>query len=198
MNNTTRRQFSAGLAAVSASLILPYNAANAGVLDLLKLHPSRFFAGLAFNIAKVVFVRLAADFIVSRLKSGKSVYRYAGNSNYYQSTSVSYNPANYKSSLIMDDLIDYEIKQDLHIEAVLKSADEDYLRRLEIARQYLRLEKIPVAFWNSQQEASRLVREDEPFDNLLSVIWFDLNDAKKSEHYNRLIEETGNTVFAKL
>ncbi|BDY17638.1 hypothetical protein Sulfitobl28_36330 (plasmid) [Sulfitobacter pontiacus] len=195
-NGLKRREFiaSASVAALLHSSPTQLAAREACRCELLNLHPGRFMAGLAFRVGRAVLVDLVSDAIVSdfrrtgKLRFGRIGFGQLGG----------WHPDNYRVSLAAIELSEIRTTMNERIALSLENASNDTIARLKTIRGYLHKERLEVAFWSVNQEASRRVERDEPFDNLFSIEWFANAQDDQLRHFHKLIDETGVTVFQEL
>ena len=163
-------------------------------LALLRLHPSRFIAGLAFDIGRAVVVDLVSDAIVGHFRSTGRVRSVRLGS----SSSGSWHADRYRVSLAVIKAASLRTSRRDQIALEINHATEEQTKRMKIARDYLVAEKLDVAFWASPQQASRRVEPDEPYDNLFSIEWFGSSTIDQERHYAQLIRETGVNAFREI
>lgn len=180
------------LASTVAYVAFPAGSANANIVGLA---PGRFLAGLVFDVARAVVIKLATDHIVAQIKAGAPRSSFASMGVTGALASGDYRPEHYQAAIAIDGLAQYRISEQKRIEAFLADSDERKLVRLEAVRKTLFDRKVEAAFSFGAQEASRRVRSDEPLHNILSIQYFAEKDAASERLYRDMIAQIGSTVF---
>lgn len=198
-NHIDRRSFVAGGSGALA-VAMTAGPAHASRLQLLRLHPSRFMAGLVFDVAYAVFVEIAADEVVRSVRGGRRTILPSSTSvraSVVTPTRIRREPVfdmeGYKASIVTLGLVDYQIEQRERIKLLLRDANDDQLRRYAETRLYLHRERVPLV--PDGKNLSFVVERDTPFDEILSTQAVDLPESEKKRHVENLIEVTGVNVF---
>jgi hypothetical protein len=202
----TRRQFMAYTAVGAAGLMLPA-VGEAGVWSFIKyaarLQPTRFIAGLIFDMGKAVVVSLVSDAIVNSLSSRhysrSAAYRDFGSGvrtvGLGSLKSESFRPIPYKASVITLGIADYELHPKRKIR--MKIEGEAEKQRFETVLRYLQDERIKIKIADMKyakpaNEFSYL----EP-DDLLTLERWHLRQHQEI-HVQNLIAATGVSAFDRL
>lgn len=198
----SRRHFLVYSAASTTALIVPSigQSASLKVGDLLRLHPVRFIAGLVFSIARAVVVRVASNYLVSKLQqrliSGREAQRLYGgelvscSGNDCQDSGVQFQHVNYKASVITLGVADYREHEQRQLQLLLQ--EKPQTDRFQTTLHYLRDENIRIAL--AGDEYSQKVGLDTEPDDLFTVNYLKMN-AHQAEHYQNLIQYTGTNAF---
>lgn len=198
-NQLDRRRFLAG-GSSALTVALAAGPAHASRLQLLRLHPSRFIAGLVFDVAYAVFVEIAADEVVRSVRGGRRSLLPSSASvraSVVAPARIKREPVfdmeAYKASIVTLGLVDYEIERREQIRLLLREANADEMRRYAETRLYLHHERVPLV--TDGKNLSFLVDRDTPFDEILSTHAVDLPESEKKRHVENLIAVTGVDVF---
>ena len=198
-NQHSRRRFLANSGS-ALTLALAGGPAHASRLQLLRLHPSRFIAGLVFDVAYAVFVRLAKDVVVQMVQSGSrsgllssASLRASVIAPVRIQPELVFDMAAYKASIVTLGIVDYEVHRRKQIKLLLREANDDQMRRFEETRLYLHRERVPLV--PDGKNLSFLVERDTSFDEILSTRAVDLPESDRQRHVENLISATGVNVF---
>lgn len=200
-NSMNRRQFLAYSAAGAAGLLLPTQAAVAGVTDiadvvrLLRLHPVRFFAGLVFDFARAVLVDFASDAVVAALREGRRpLHVVLGESKSRgEESAAEFRHTNYKASTVVLGVADYEAYKERELRLLL--TDPQQKARFQTMVDYLRSEgiRVKLAGASKSDPLDSRVSPDNP-DALFMLDYIQM-EKHQADHYRNLIAATGTTAF---
>lgn len=197
MNNAiNRREFIKYSLASGAMVYIPISQASFWSWGtLLRLHPSRFFAGLIFDVAKAIFVRVAAKEVVSYLYTNNLFPSYYA-PQYLNAPPVdepTFRHAGYKTSIISLDLATYatDSKRMIKLELDRKQQIEKFVN----IRQYLVDEKIKIKL--ADKNVSYLVSKEMEPDDFFSLDYM-LLESKEVEHYKNLNQLSKSKVFGQI
>ena len=183
------------VAGATIALPVPVQAQALDRWDLLRLHPTRFIAGLIFDIAIAVVVAVAGDAILVALRQGRSV----GYSGDYPSQppigETNFRHANYKAAIVTLGVADWREHGRRQISLRLKGSRPEDLKRFEAIRDYLRQHDIRIKL--ADQTYSHPVPEYLEPDDLFTLDYLRIEREHQRRHYDNLIGETGATVFQK-
>ncbi|MCI5115794.1 MAG: hypothetical protein D3912_13445 [Candidatus Electrothrix sp. AX1] len=209
-NKLTRRQFmayTAYTAAGGAGMLLP-TVGEAGIWNFIKyaarLQPTRFIAGLIFDVGKSVVVSLVSDAIVDRLShrhySRSEAYRsFSSNTRSIGLSSLGnesdFTPVPYKASVITLGIADYELHPKRKIKMKIEDAAEQ--QRFATVLQYLQDERIKIKIADMEYaKPANDLRLLEP-DDLLTLERWHLRQHQET-HLHNLIAATGVSAFNRL
>jgi hypothetical protein len=207
-NELTRRDLLTYTAISAAGLLLPA-ASEAGIWSCIKyvarLQPTRFIAGLIFDVGKAVVVDLASDAIVSSLssrhysRSAVADFGYSVGTNRRLSALADENnfkPVPYKASVITLGIADYELHPQRTFKMQINGEAEK--QRFQTVLDYLEREKIKIkiAGMGYAKPANEFEKRLEP-DDLLTLERWQLHGDQEA-HVKELIAATGVSAFDEL
>ena len=195
-NMISRREFLKYSLASGVIILIPTTQAsfwNWGTL--LRLHPTRFIAGLIFDVAKAVFVRVASSAVVSYLSSNNSFpASYSPSfSSSLQISEPTFRHAGYKTSIVSLSLATYE-KDTTRIIRINIDKKQQVEKFINI-RQYLTDEKIKIKL--ADKNVSYLASIEMEPDDFFTMDYM-LLGANEIEHYKNLNQLSNSTVFGKI
>jgi hypothetical protein len=190
-----RRRLLQAVAAAPA-LLLPGGLPRASdALDLIGLHPTRFFAGLILNIARAVLVDLASDYIAALLRSGQVTVghlTFAASPPRVEAPSTGgFDHVGYKVSVVRLGVVDYQAHQRRLLALQLKEPGQT--ARFTALRDYLRDEHIRVKLADANQ--SHFLGADLTPDDLFTLEFLDIPAERLPNHYRNLIDASGTRIF---
>lgn len=201
----TRRELMTYSAVGAAGLLLPAGS-EAGLWSCIKyvarLHPTRFLAGLLFDVGKAVVVKLASDAVVknlSRQHYSRSEaladfgYNIGENSRSELLNESNFQPVPYKASVITLGIADYELHKQRTFKMKIDSAAEK--RRFQTVLEYLEQEKvkIKIAGMGYAKPVNEFEQPLEP-DDLLTLERWHLHGNQET-HVKELIAATKVSAF---
>jgi hypothetical protein len=195
---TSRRAVIIGAAAVVA-LPVHVQAQPLDRLDLLRLQPVRFIAGLIFDIAIAVVVALVSDRIVAAIRQGREVPQ-APVASRPPLSEIEFKHVNYKASIATLGIVDWREHRRRQISLRLKQSRPEDLERFVAIRDYLRRENIRIKLADERVPRSLPVPPDLELDDLFMLDYLVPEREGQEDRlklYENLIKETGATVFDK-
>ncbi|CAK8712451.1 MAG: hypothetical protein CDV28_101127 [Candidatus Electronema aureum] len=206
-NELTRREVMSYAAVGAAGLLLPA-VSEAGVWSCIKyvarLQPTRFIAGLIFDVGKAVVVDLASDAIVKGLSRQHYSYSGIADLGYSVGTNRSlsavadesnFKPVHYKASVITLGIADYELHPQRTFKMQLNSEEEK--RRFQTVLRYLQDERIRIKIAGMGYAKPANEFGDLEPDDLLTLERWHL-EGNQEAHVKELIAATGVSAFDEL
>lgn len=195
IHSINRRQFLAYSAAGAAGLLLPTQAAVAGVTDiadvlrLMRLHPVRFIAGLVFDVAKAVLVDFASDAVVTALRNGQRPANVALGSTSGTESAAEFRHTPYKASTVVLGVADYDVYKEQQLRLLL--SDPQQQARFQTTLDYMKSENIRVKLAGADK--SDEVGGFSP-DAMFTLDYIQM-EKHQEDHYRNLIAATKTTAF---
>ncbi len=193
----SRRRFICSSAALFGGALIPSvtPALNMNYLQIQRLHPVRFIAGLVFNLAQAVVIKVVADEIVQALKQHdmQLLAKQARLETCDHGICIegsNFQHPNYKASMVVLGVANYEAHKERQLRLLME--DQAQQERIRDTLQYLRDERIDVRLHGDLY--SRRVSLDTEPDDLFTLDYL-LMASHQEQHYMNLIDITGTQAF---